>query len=188
MEQDILIALGANLPQSHNRPSDTLQAAIAELGRTSLRLKSVSRFYKTPCFPPGAGPDYVNAVISLRADKGENATQILAILHKIEQEYGRTRDVRWGMRTLDLDLLCVGDQVAPDQDEYLHWQTLPVEKQTVRAPESLILPHPRIQDRGFVLVPAMDVAPDWCHPVLNLTISQMCAALPQQARDEVVPI
>ena len=109
-------------------------------------------------------------------------------VNKVAKKSGGTRSVRWGMRTLDLVLLGGGDQVAPNQDESLHWQTLPVEKQTVRAPESLILPHPRIQDRGFVLVPAMDVAPDWCHPVLNLTISQMCAALPQQARDEVVPI
>ncbi len=188
MEQEILIALGANLPQSHNRPSDTLKAAITAIGQSTLTLKAVSRFFKTPCFPPGAGPDYVNAVISLRANKGEKASQILAILHEIEEEYGRTRDVRWGMRTLDLDLLSYGNQVAPSRDDYLYWQHLPADEQTLRAPESLILPHPRIQDRGFVLVPAMDVAPDWCHPVLKLTISQMCAALPQEARDEVVPI
>ncbi|WP_287473739.1 2-amino-4-hydroxy-6-hydroxymethyldihydropteridine diphosphokinase [Thalassococcus sp.] len=188
MEQEILIALGANLPQSHNRPSDTLKAAITAIGQSTLTLKAVSRFFKTPCFPPGAGPDYINAVIRLRANKGEKASQILAILHEIEEEYGRTRDVRWGMRTLDLDLLSYGNQVAPSRDDYLYWQQLPADEQTVRAPESLILPHPRIQDRGFVLVPAMDVAPDWCHPVLKLTISQMCAALPQEARDEVVPI
>jgi 2-amino-4-hydroxy-6-hydroxymethyldihydropteridine diphosphokinase len=54
------------------------------------------------------------------------------------------------------------------------------------APDRLIVPHPRVQDRAFVLVPLMDVAPDWCHPVLRLTVRQMASALPAAARAEVV--
>lgn len=101
---------------------------------------------------------------------------------------GRTRDTRWGMRTLDLDLIAIGDAVLPDEKTQDHWRFLPPDTQRIAAPDRLILPHPRMQDRAFVLVPLADVAPDWCHPRLNLTVAQMLAALPAQDRDEVVPL
>ena len=55
-------------------------------------------------------------------------------------------------------------------------------------PDRLILPHPRLQDRAFVLVPLADVTPDWCHPVLGLTVAEMLAALPQADRDAVTAV
>ena len=188
MEQEVLVALGANLPEQHNLKLATLQAAVSSVARNGLRVLRVSRFYQTPCFPPGAGPDYVNAVIVLLSPEGENPEKILSILHEVEQSHGRTREVRWGRRTLDLDLLAVGETILPDRDQFGFWHDLPADEQTRRTPESLILPHPRIQDRGFVLIPAMDVAPDWMHPVLGKTIAQMCADLPDDARNEVVAI
>jgi 2-amino-4-hydroxy-6-hydroxymethyldihydropteridine diphosphokinase len=62
---------------------------------------------------------------------------------------------------------------------------LPADAQATQVPDGLILPHPRLQDRAFVLVPLADVAPDWCHPVLGRTVREMLAALPEADRRAV---
>lgn len=92
------------------------------------------------------------------------------------------------MRTLDLDLIALGDAVLPDAATQAQWRGLDPEAQRRLAPDRLILPHPRLQDRSFVLVPLADVAPDWRHPVLGLTVREMLAARPVAERSEVVPL
>ncbi|MGA1612390.1 MAG: 2-amino-4-hydroxy-6-hydroxymethyldihydropteridine diphosphokinase, partial [Lutimaribacter sp.] len=104
-----LIALGANMPHAGASLPDTILAAIAAVQAAGLKVVAQSRLYSTPCFPPGAGPDYVNAAIAVSTDWAP--LQVLTALHAIEAEFGRTRQVRWGMRTLDLDLLALGDAV-----------------------------------------------------------------------------
>ena len=145
----------------------------------------LSRFFATPCFPAGAGPDYVNAAAVIVPAEGMQPADVLAALHQIEAAFGRSRLSRWGMRTLDLDLLACGAQVLPDAGTQTRWRDLSPEDQPREAPDQLILPHPRLQDRAFVLVPLADVAPDWRHPVLHLTVAEMLAALPQADRDAV---
>jgi 2-amino-4-hydroxy-6-hydroxymethyldihydropteridine diphosphokinase len=113
---------------------------------------------------------------------------LLEICHNIEAEARRARDTRWEPRTLDIDLLAFGDQILPDLETYNHWRTLPLDEQSAVAPEGLILPHPRLQDRSFVLVPMMDIAPDWEHPVLGLSTQQMLARLPASDIDAVTPL
>ncbi len=171
-----VIALGANLSLRENGPKLTLEQSLTALHDAGLMIRAQSRFFATPCFPAGAGPDYVNAAVLVETDL--TPPQVLALLHGIEHDFGRARAQRWGMRTLDLDLVCWDDLVLPDRTEYDRWRTLPPEDQVKSAPEQLILPHPRLQDRAFVLVPMGDVAPDWCHPVLGQTVAQMVAALP----------
>jgi len=186
--QPVLIALGANLPDRGTPPSETLLEALATLTRAApgFRVLRQSRLYRTPCFPPGAGPDYVNAAAALQGPDDPEA--LLDLLHRIEASHGRRRETRWGMRTLDLDLLAMGQTVLPDAGTHGAWRRLDPMQQARAAPDRLILPHPRMQDRAFVLVPLREIAPDWVHPVLKLSVAQMCDALPAEARAEVVPL
>lgn len=184
----LLVAAGANLPLGGDPPEVTLSCAFDRLLGAGFAGLVASRFYRTPCFPAGAGPDYVNAAFSAPVPAGMTPQAALAILHGIEADLGRTRETRWGMRTLDLDLIAFGDVVLPDAAEQDRWRDLPPEVQKISAPDRLILPHPRVQDRAFVLVPLADVAPDWVHPRLQRSVAQMLAALPARDRDEVVPL
>ncbi len=186
--QPALIALGANLPHAGRAPMATLALALADLSVAGVVPLRTSHMYATPCFPAGAGPDYVNAAAALQVPPGWDAARVLALLHDIEHRHGRTRDTRWGMRTLDIDLIALGDQILPDRATWDHWHDLLPAEQARIAPDRLILPHPRLQDRAFVLVPLADVAPDWRHPATGRSVSEMLAALPAEIRAEVVPL
>ncbi len=179
---EYVVALGANLESKYGPPAQTHAAALCELGREGLKLTALSRFYRTPFFPSGKGPDFVNAVAVLAAEMGPE--DALATLHRIEASFGRERRGRWQARPLDLDLLAAGGEIRPDAATVRAWMDLAPEKQAVEAPAELILPHPRLQERAFVLVPMCDVAGDWVHPILGLTARQMCAALPQADRED----
>jgi 2-amino-4-hydroxy-6-hydroxymethyldihydropteridine diphosphokinase len=186
--QHALIALGANLPFGGHPPQHTLRQALASIVANGHSVVAVSRFFQTPCFPAGAGPDYVNAACVLRFSAETSPQKALKMLHQVENTFGREREQRWGMRTLDLDLVAFGDSVLPDAATQATWRDLPLDAQVRAAPDELILPHPRLQDRAFVLVPLADVAPEWRHPLLDRTIAEMVAALPADERAAMVPL
>lgn len=194
MEQEFLIALGSNLGSEAGGRGETLTAAVAALAAAGVRVRRLSRFYATPCFPSGAGPDYVNACAAVTwpgsgSDSGPDGPgSLLQILHRVEADFGRERLQRWASRSLDLDLLAAGDAVQPDPDTQTRWRTLPAQAQGRDAPDRLILPHPRMQDRVFVLLPLADIAAEWRHPLTGDTVAQMLAALPRQDRAEARPI
>lgn len=144
----VVIALGANLERDGEAPDVTLRRAVRHLQRTrGLRSVRLSRLYATA--PVGGAlvtgqPDYVNAVALARTSLAPPS--LLARLHRIESDHGRTRDLRWGPRTLDLDLVQYGDP----QDGSDVASTDP----------DLQLPHPRAHQRAFVLVPWLDIDPE----------------------------
>lgn len=158
----ILIAFGANLPGPDGAaPAETCRRAIAAVAALpGLRLDSVSRFYETAPVPVSDQPSYVNGVMRLSGQV--DPVRLLADVLAIEARFGRTRSVANAARSLDLDLIAIGDLVrqppAPDP----------------------ILPHPRMRERAFVLVPLLDVAPDWHHPLLRLSAAELLESLPPE--------
>ncbi|MBM3613902.1 MAG: 2-amino-4-hydroxy-6-hydroxymethyldihydropteridine diphosphokinase [Alphaproteobacteria bacterium] len=185
-QTQLLVAFGANQPHGALSPAELVTAAAQALGVRLGAEVRLSALYRTPCFPAGAGPDYVNAAALVLAPGIIAPDAALQTLHEIEARFGRERRVRWGARTLDIDLLGIGETVLPDRVEQTRWRNLPPEDQARLTPDRLILPHPRLQDRAFVLVPLADVAADWRHPVLGKNVAEMLAALPAAARAEVV--
>ena len=159
----ILIAFGANLPGPDGCAAhETCRRAImAVADLPGLRLEAVSRFYATAPIPVSDQPPYINGV--MRLSGAVDPARLLADVLAVESRFGRTRSLPNAPRSLDLDLIAMGDLVrlppVPDP----------------------ILPHPRMQDRAFVLVPLIDVAPAWRHPVLGRTAADLLADLPDQA-------
>ncbi|MEM8823585.1 MAG: 2-amino-4-hydroxy-6-hydroxymethyldihydropteridine diphosphokinase [Pseudomonadota bacterium] len=177
-----LIALGANLAVSRAANARKI-ACVARLLTFGAQCVTMSHLYSTPAWPPSSGPDFVNAVLALRLPLTPEA--MLARLHRLERWAGRVRGARWGARVLDLDLLASGALVRPTPAGQRAWAALDAQRQAARAPDTLILPHPRLADRGFVLIPLCDVAPDWRHPLTGRTARAMRDALPAQARREI---
>jgi 2-amino-4-hydroxy-6-hydroxymethyldihydropteridine diphosphokinase len=156
----ILVAVGANLPGPEGiTPLDTCRrAAIVLDGVAGLRLAALSRWYETAPMPPSGQPPYINGVA--RLEGSADPAILLAGLQQIEQAFGRVRGVANAARTLDLDIIAMGSliRVAPDP----------------------ILPHPRMHLRAFVLAPLLDVAPEWRHPTLGLSVRALLDRLPDQ--------
>ena len=175
------IALGSNAASSAGPPRATLRSALWEMGRRIGPLRARSQVYANPAFPAGSGPDFVNAVVAVETTMAP--VSLLRLLHEIEVGFGRHRQVRWGPRTLDLDLIDHGGAVLPDRETWQAWRDLPAVDRPVRAPGRLVLPHPRLQDRAFVLMPLAEIAPDWVHPAEGTPIADLLAALPAEDRE-----
>jgi 2-amino-4-hydroxy-6-hydroxymethyldihydropteridine diphosphokinase len=183
-----IVALGANLPVSAQNLWESLASTLSILHKhADISICSVSRFWKTPAFPAGSGPDYANAAALVSSKV--SPTELLAVLHQIEAEFGRDRaNGRWSARVLDLDLIAFDNMILPDTPHLKHWIDLPLDQQKTQAPDQLILPHPRLQDRAFVLAPMAEIAPQWRHPLTGRAVTQMLADLPPEARAEILPM
>lgn len=155
--RQIILGIGANLaPDGYDGPRDGCIAAIAMLAEQGIEVIQQSRWFETAPVPISGQPWFVNAVILAQTALEPDKT--LVRLHEIENRFGRTRHIRNEARVLDIDLL--------DYDG-ITWQS-----------DSLTLPHPRLHERAFVLLPLQDVHPEWRHPSNGAYLAEMIAALP----------
>lgn len=182
----LLLALGANLGQSPGKNAKVIKSAIGMIEAAGIRAALTSDFWRTPAFPADSGPDFVNACVQVESSLEPEA--LLHVLHDIEAKLGRVRGARWGARVIDIDLLAAGQAILPDEATVRHWMALPPTDQRRMAPDRLILPHPRLHERAFVLVPLAQIAQDWEHPVLKKTVRALCDALDPAERAQIRPI
>lgn len=151
----ILIAIGSNLPSpAFGPPRATCEAALAELGRRSVSLVSLSPWYESEPVPASDQPWYVNGVAAVSTSMSPAA--LLQTLHSIEERFGRVRRQANEARIIDLDLLAYGRLVNR---------------------EPPVLPHPRMLDRVFVMRPLADIASDWRHPVDGRSAAELAGLL-----------
>jgi 2-amino-4-hydroxy-6-hydroxymethyldihydropteridine diphosphokinase len=157
----ILIGIGGNLESAQfGPPCDTLTAALAALKEKRIRILTRSGWYRTEPVPRSDQPWFVNAVVSLATELG--AKDLLNALQATERQFGRVRGEPNAPRILDLDILDYQGEVMDTT--------------------SLVLPHPRLDERRFVLIPIAEIAPDWRHPISELTAVQLLAQLSSEQR------
>lgn len=155
------IGIGANLPGSgYATPRATCEAAIKALVMAGIKIENQSRWYKSAPVPASDQPWFINGIISTKSLMGASA--LIGVLQEIEKTFGRTRTTKNAARTLDLDLIAYADTVSG-------WEH--------GSDTSLILPHPRMTERGFVLLPLREISPDWCHPVFKTTLDELISKL-----------
>jgi 2-amino-4-hydroxy-6-hydroxymethyldihydropteridine diphosphokinase len=163
----LLLALGANLAGPWGSPKDALARARCELSCAGLHVLASSHIYDTLPLGPGRQAPYINAVLLLGAAVAPAA--LLRLIKDIERRAGRRLGPRWGPRCLDIDILDYGGR-------RLGW---PGRR---RQRGRLILPHPEMHKRTFVLVPLLEIAPHWRHPTLAVAGRTLLAALAHTGR------
>ena len=151
----ILIALGSNISGPWGSPQQSVQQALQALDSDGLKLVEASRLLLTAPFGKPNQPPFVNAVARIETHLPPMA--LLQKLHAIERKAGRRRTTRWGPRTLDLDIV-----------DY---------HGLVRSTGKLVLPHPGIAERTFVLKPISELAVKWRHPTSHLSAQSMLRRL-----------
>ncbi len=154
----ILVGIGANLPsQLDGGPLATCEAAIEAMNKAGISVVRRSNWYESAPLPPSPQPWYVNGVAEVASEL--EPAELLDLLHRIEDDFGRRRSAKFAARTLDLDLLAVSAMVM--------------------GPGGRVeLPHPRMHERAFVLLPLAELEPGWVHPRTGRKICDLIGALP----------
>ena len=155
------IGIGANLPSlNFATPRSTCEAAIQELLTFGIGIESQSRWYRSAPIPTSTQPWFINGIISVKTTL--KASELMGVLQDVEKSFGRVRTAKNAARTLDLDLIDYANTI-------LCWEET--------NDDNLVLPHPRMHERSFVLFPLFEIAPDWCHPVFRTPIEELIAKL-----------
>jgi 2-amino-4-hydroxy-6-hydroxymethyldihydropteridine diphosphokinase len=156
----ILIGIGSNLPGPRfGTPRDNCEGSLVAMADKGIRLLRRSRWYTSAPVPAADVPWYVNGVAAVETPF--DPVRILSVLHRIEDDFGRVRGAANAPRSLDLDLLAFHDDVSDEN-------------------AAVIVPHPRMHERAFVLMPLREIAPDWRHPVFERSVGDLIAELPPE--------
>jgi 2-amino-4-hydroxy-6-hydroxymethyldihydropteridine diphosphokinase len=156
----ILVALGSNINGPWGSPRQAVLNAIETLDQWPVHVMKASKLMETAPYGNPNQPDFVNAVVEIRTALSPDS--LIRRLHMIEKTAGRIRGRRWGPRTLDLDII--------DYHGLIRIQHGHVQKK-------LVLPHPGIAQRSFVLEPILEIAPLWKHPLTRQSAKVMIQKL-----------
>jgi 2-amino-4-hydroxy-6-hydroxymethyldihydropteridine diphosphokinase len=163
----IIISLGSNVISRWGNSNTTILQALRELETRGIQIVRHSRLYRTSPFGLVDQPIFTNSAAMIRTSLPPRA--LLSVAKKIEAEAGRSPSRAWGPRELDIDIIDYNSQI-------LNWSQR--DTQSFKCNRfRVILPHPRIEMRAFVLQPLLDIAPHWHHPVSGLHAGQMLARL-----------
>lgn len=163
----IIISLGSNVISRWGNSHTTILQALRELEGRGVRILRRSRLYRTSPYGPIDQPVFTNAAAVIRTSLP--AAALLSVVKRIEARAGRQPSQVWGPRALDIDIIDYNRQI-------LNWSQRATQSFKCNS-LSLILPHPRIEMRAFVLKPLLDIAPHWHHPVSGLHAAQLLARL-----------
>ena len=174
----IVISLGSNVVSRWGDPASTIRRALDVLDSRGVTILRRSALYCTTPYGITNQPLFTNAAAVIQTALSPAA--LLSVLKKIEAESGRQRSQRWGPRTLDVDIIDYNART-------LNWPkgNNPYRRYRVAG---LILPHPEIQSRPFVVRPMMDIAPYWHHPVSGMSLAQMEARLRLRSEGQILQI
>lgn len=174
----IALALGANVAGPWGSPLETIRTALRELSARGVRIVAASRVFHTPALGYSPQPDYLNAAILVRCSL--TPAMLMRELKRIERRAGRRSGKPWGPRPLDLDLLYARGARSGSR----RTRGTP----TGHLARPLMLPHPELEKRAFVLVPLRDVAPHLRGLVSGRSVGQLVRALPRRAVNECRPL
>ena len=172
----ILLGLGSNMCGAWGAPVDILSRAVKELEGQGVRVTRRSSWFRSAPFGRVRQSEYVNAVVAVETHLSARA--LLGRCQNIERRAHRVRRVRWGARTLDIDLLAYHDLCLGARN--------PPPNGAGRCYIPLTLPHPGIAERPFVLVPLCEIAPGWRHPISRETAASLLARLGRQRQGAVL--
>lgn len=153
-DEIIVVALGGNLAGDFVSSEALLEAAVAKLVEAKLPVLARSGWWRSAAWPDPSGPEYRNGVALVEANCGPEA--LMNTLFQVEAAFRRVRSSRNAPRTLDLDLIAYGRRVMDTP--------------------GLVLPHPRAHERLFVMGPLAEIAPNWRHPVLGRTATDLATS------------
>ena len=155
----IVIGIGSNLKSDNYSSSlKACQQSVKLIQENNIHVISQSSWYETEPIPSSSQSNFINGVIRVKTEF--NSLDLLRLLLTIETQMGRTRGMDNAARIIDLDLIAYNDEIVETKN--------------------LILPHPRFYERAFVVQPLNEIAPDWIHPVLGLTMVELLTRLSDQ--------
>lgn len=149
--QGVYLLLGSNLGQREEYISQAVNLINQCVGEVQL----VSSYYETASWGKQDQPDFINQAIFLKTILTPD--QLLSAILDIEKQFGRERGIKWGSRTIDIDIMFYADMIIEQSD--------------------LVVPHPYLHERAFALFPLAEIAPDHVHPSFNKSISELCSAV-----------
>jgi 2-amino-4-hydroxy-6-hydroxymethyldihydropteridine diphosphokinase len=174
----ILVGLGANCPGPWGSPAHTLSRALAEIERRGVAVEAISPLYETAALGAARQPPYVNQVALVATHLP--APSLLRLLKEVERQSGRRGGRPWGARTLDLDIIDYKGLIV-GRSKVLKG----VPRERVRP---LVLPHPQLENRPFVLKPLLDVAPDWRHTVTKTSAKELWRRVNKRGQGSVLKL